>query len=580
MKKTLRFPFTLLFLFFCTVSFAQLDASFKIPDSLKGKSNKELHAIIRPHIYKTKTYADAKLYVDVLLLNGLREKDHLEQARAYNYYYRILVNTGFSKEALIQVSKSIDIAETNKYEAAILRTLYGNKGVAYFNLGDYENAIHYYVKEAELTDNYHAELIINYNIGLLKLNMGDKKDALKRFKSNDRAYDSLIKLGEDVFEDKNLNLMGVGKAYTSFKKLDSALYTYKEAYNYSKDKFPVNSAFYSGGIGNVYSLQKKYKEAIPYLEISERLSDSLMIVELTPYIHLHKGRVYNGLKQHAKAIEILKKVDSAIIQGKRNSVELQECYALLANSYYAIKDHKSATENYEKFIAVDRENDGKKADVINTIYNQYDLKTLETQIKDLAQETDDQKQMLSSTKIMIILLMLVILFLFGYYQYKARQNQKRFEALLNKSKSPTSVKKLKTVAKTKKIDRKKLIPEEKAQELLKKLQKLEQQEAFLNQNCTIAWLAKKMGTNASYASIIINDYRQKKFPEYLSELRINYATERLQEDSKFRSYTIKSIASDVGYKSAEAFSKTFKKINGIYPSYFIKKLNQKAQNAA
>ena len=41
-----------------------------------------------------------------------------------------------------------------------------------------------------------------------------------------------------------------------------------------------------------------------------------------------------------------------------------------------------------------------------------------------------------------------------------------------------------------------------------------------------------------------------------------------------RKYTIKAIAAECGYKNAESFSKAFYKINGIYPSYYIKKIEK------
>ena len=37
--------------------------------------------------------------------------------------------------------------------------------------------------------------------------------------------------------------------------------------------------------------------------------------------------------------------------------------------------------------------------------------------------------------------------------------------------------------------------------------------------------------------------------------------------------TIEAIATEIGYKSTEPFSKAFKSKTGLYPSYFIKQLN-------
>jgi len=39
-------------------------------------------------------------------------------------------------------------------------------------------------------------------------------------------------------------------------------------------------------------------------------------------------------------------------------------------------------------------------------------------------------------------------------------------------------------------------------------------------------------------------------------------------------YTIKALASESGFNTTEAFSKSFYKKTGIYPSYFIKELKK------
>lgn len=581
MKKPLRFLLALTFLLFSFTSFAQLKDFSNIPDSLKVKSSGELHKIIKSQIIDSTLYKPSIVYVNTLLERAERENSLMDIVRANNYLFHISKSIGDYKGSIEYIDTAIEIAEQHNFKDFILSILYRNKGNAHFLLNEYDEALKFYFKDYDIVKeqgNYDVELSVIYNIALVKLDSGDKKDAKKIILSNLKAYDSLQKLGiGDYKEAKAKTLNGLGRTYTDFRKYDSAHIIYDESYELSKDKYLVQVAYTLAGKGNVYSLEKKFEEALPYLESSTKLSDSLHLKDLIPYIYLHKGRTYYGLKKYTKAISYLNKIDSLVNANEFKSYEIQEYYALLANAYDQLGNDEKSKENFKKFISVDTKNDDEKIDIVSTIYEDFNLKNLKTKIEKLSQESDDQKQMLGSTKVIIFFLILIILFLFGFFQYRARQNQKRFEALLNK---PTSVKKLKTVSKAKKIDRKKLIPEEKAQELLQKLQKLEKQEVFLDQNCTIAWLAKKMGTNASYASIIINDFRQKKFPEYLSELRIDYATERLKEDSKFRSYTIKSIAKDVGYKSSEAFSKSFKKINGIYPSYFIKKLNQQAQNAA
>ena len=57
-------------------------------------------------------------------------------------------------------------------------------------------------------------------------------------------------------------------------------------------------------------------------------------------------------------------------------------------------------------------------------------------------------------------------------------------------------------------------------------------------------------------------------------MRIDFVIEKLKTDEVFRRYTIKAIAMEVGFNTAEAFSKSFFKSTGIYPSFFLKELEK------
>ena len=117
------------------------------------------------------------------------------------------------------------------------------------------------------------------------------------------------------------------------------------------------------------------------------------------------------------------------------------------------------------------------------------------------------------------------------------------------------------------------IPEEITKNILDGLRIFEREKKFLSKGISLKQLAMDLKTNTSYLSFTINSYVEKNFSKYISDLRIQYSIDKLKEDKKFRLYSIKAIASEVGFKSQEAFSKAFYKKTGIYPSYFINNLN-------
>ena len=173
-----------------------------------------------------------------------------------------------------------------------------------------------------------------------------------------------------------------------------------------------------------------------------------------------------------------------------------------------------------------------------------------------------------------ILLALLISF-FVWYQRKQQLNKKRFQELLvtiEKLEQP----KEKIVPEVIVKETSNAVTDENALQILKDLEKFEAKKLYLRQDCTLGYVAKKLKTNTSYLSNVINTYKEKSFKSYLSELRINAALIQLKNDPKLRSYTIKAIAEEFGFKRSETFSRAFKAQTDMYPSYYIKSLkNQK-----
>ena len=110
--------------------------------------------------------------------------------------------------------------------------------------------------------------------------------------------------------------------------------------------------------------------------------------------------------------------------------------------------------------------------------------------------------------------------------------------------------------------------------ILQGLKKFEEKKLFLQKNCTINFVAKKIHTNKTYLSRTLQSHKQKKFVHYITDLRIDYGLSQLKNDTKFRAYDVKSIASELGFNTSESFAKAFKKRTGIYPSFYIKNLNK------
>ncbi len=109
--------------------------------------------------------------------------------------------------------------------------------------------------------------------------------------------------------------------------------------------------------------------------------------------------------------------------------------------------------------------------------------------------------------------------------------------------------------------------------ILKNLEEFERSEKFLSKNIKKQALAIRLKTNDKYLSKTIKHYYSKKFVDYVNDLRIDYTINKLKNDRRFRLYSIRSIADEVGFSNPITFSKAFEKRQGSKPSHFIKCLN-------
>lgn len=153
-----------------------------------------------------------------------------------------------------------------------------------------------------------------------------------------------------------------------------------------------------------------------------------------------------------------------------------------------------------------------------------------------------------------------------YFKRRQKRNNERLNKLIDEIKSP------KKLAKRQKPSLN--INDTEVKRIIEKLNELEEKEYYLRMDCTAFNLAKKLKTNTTYLSKIINLHYHKNFTTYINDLRIDYILERLQNDPIIRKYSIQGIANELGYKSKESFNAAFKKRTGVLPSTLIKELKK------
>ena len=100
---------------------------------------------------------------------------------------------------------------------------------------------------------------------------------------------------------------------------------------------------------------------------------------------------------------------------------------------------------------------------------------------------------------------------------------------------------------------------------------LEEEKIYRENDINLDSLANRLGTTRHSASQIINEHFGQNFFELINSYRINEAMEILKNDTD-REKNIIDVAYEVGFNNKVTFNKSFKKINEVTPSQYVKAL--------
>jgi tetratricopeptide (TPR) repeat protein len=367
---------------------------------------------------------------------------------------------------------------------------------------------------------------------------------------------------------------------------------------------------------DAFMAQGNYKAMYPHLVDGIALADSLNYQEGLVDLYIKKGKFYRHEKNYDKAFECLLKAKKIIHENNlanpffptvntnyaiglccydlerydeaithlSNSIPIIKAedqekdnvintYNLLAKCYSKKENYKKATSLLNKVVEI-KNSASRKKDIATNRFHEKDSEKFLTQIRDLQTQGKEDRQAMNYMLWGIVFATSAFLLTLLLYFKKQKANQVKFQNLLAKISALEENEKMSFSKKPKGEVKNIPVDDATVQGILTRLNKLEAQEYFLNSNCNLRSLAKKTKTNVTYLSQIIHTYKEKSFHDYMNELRIEYVLKRLKDDVKFRSFSIRGIANEIGYKSDASFVKHFKNKTGLNPSYYIKELDK------
>lgn len=400
------------------------------------------------------------------------------------------------------------------------------------------------------------------------------------YKRGKRHLDKGLKIGERIENEdhKNIYMAMVYQEKTYYNLAEDNLAEAEQSINLSNEYFQkVPSSLHKDYflaekenlLGGIYFKQKKYNNALEHHQKALDLLDNIVGEHslLRGYIYKGIGEIYLAKEDFEKTVEYLTKAES-IAESSANITLKIEVYDAFSNYYKDIDDYKSYSLYRDKCVEVQR------------IYETNQRKSIDNIVKALEEDKNILYSLQNRYIAGIVILSILGILCFVFFQWKRKKDVEKFNKIIKelnngmKISEPIIIQTDRKNSQKEKKNSKKIVSEQKEQEILENLTKFEKTERFLDKGFSLSALTEILNTNTIYASYVLNNRYHKDFNTYVNELRIRYIVRKLREDKGYRTYKISYLAEECGFSSHSKFSNIFKAVTGLTPSVFIEHLDK------
>nr|WP_264531960.1 helix-turn-helix domain-containing protein [Flavobacterium sp. N502540] len=541
---------------------------------------------------KIRLTANANVDSSIVYANQLARSannKHLAFANAaLSYLIQLKGNAVKSKEKYQLALNYLDKMPDDREKTQLRSYLYNYAGLSEWKRENYSDAIENYQQGIKLSIKIGDIIqIVKFksNIAAINVAVGNYRLAIKDLRSLNDFVDknqSVYTKQQYLNNKSNINLSLAG-SYESFymkdpkKKvlLDSAEYFYQKTISFSQN-FPDNKIVAKLSLGNIYGELKEYKNAEKTYYDIIFLANQNSMQEILCTTNYNLGDLYYNTKKYDKALVFFKKSDSIGEITKTNQVDhlksnyyQAKIYNIRKEPELAYKHSKIYLDNYEK-------SESKLNDEVLEVNYKLGVGDLTSEMITIQEKYKYDVFLNKALKVFYVVLFIGIVFLLIKNIRDKNKAHKKMNALIEEFKANLEKKnepEQEIVPEFEELQLKKenvnlSIDEAKENKIVEKLLALESKQEFLHADFTLPYVAKKIKTNTTYLSYVVNKRFGKSFGEYSNELKINYVINEMITNHMYRKYSTQAIAESVGFKNAVSFAKSFRKRTGVSPAQF------------
>ncbi len=549
-----------IFIYFLMLSSCLLGQHIDL--SKQNSSLELLDTTINPNI------KDAIQCGKLKLLESKKEKD---TANIISNYYDL--GNAYTNETYLSYMDTVLRLTAGKKSFDYIRALtFTDLYLYYMDRYDYIAAMNYLVKAKDYAILLNNDLLLSYckeDLITIKADFGDIQEAIDFYKEDIKRLEKKPLATNKICLANHYS--NISYYLTKVKKYDSALYYNRKGKILVKnlDLSTYRYLMANEGITNYYL--GNLKEAKRIFEKLETVHATLNMANFVE-IHYYLGKTNKGLGDYNASYHHFKKIDSLYEKEQKMSFEYRDTYYELMNMH-GEEEYEIRLEYVNKLLRFDSIYTVTANYINDKVLDKFDIPSLIQEKELLITNLAKDNKKFKAKSFWYLGVGILIIILLGYQTYsilKYKQNAKKLVSGLGK----TGIDDKKVIAKVLPLKETLNISDEIVTHILSQLNQFEKELGFLNPNLTLQQLAKQVGSNSKYLSKIIKVYKATSFYGYIQNLRIDYILNRLKNDIKFRELTIDAIAVESGYNQRGSFSKSFEKVTGVRPSYFIKELKR------
>ncbi|WP_428230480.1 helix-turn-helix domain-containing protein [Flavobacterium sp.] len=509
---------------------------------------------------------------------------------ALSYLIQLEGNTNKSKEKYKLALQYLDKMPESRDKVQVKTYLYNYAGLAEWKRGNFSKALENYQEGIKLSTQIRdiAQIVkFKNNIASINDAVGNYRLAIKDL----RQLNDFVDKNESVYNREqflnnksNINLTLAGSYENYYMKnvkqtvlLDSAKYFYKKTISYSQN-FPDNKIVAKLSLGNIYSWEKDYANAEKTYYDIIFLADQNNMPDMLCSANYNLGDLYYTTKKYDKALVFFKKTDSIAAQTKSNEIDYLKSNYYQAKIYNIFKEPELAYKHSKIYLDNYEKSESKLNEEVLEVNYKLGVGDLTNEMVTIQEKYKYDVFLNKALKVFYVVLFVAIVFLLIKNIRDKNKAHKKMNALIEEFKANLEKKNLPeneepTVFEPEEVHLKKenvnlSIDEAKENKIVEKLLALESKHEYLNADFTLPYVAKKIKTNTTYLSYVVNKRFGKSFGEYSNELKINYVINEMITNHMYRKYSTQAIAESVGFKNAVSFAKSFRKRTGVSPAQF------------